>query len=171
MTKAPFPSDTISLKDISTGHNNAGNGGNGYNSGPIINNPSIDYQPYNKAEGAKVDVSTGDHVDQKAYWDAGGANASADWLSKAKGGDAESNGSQWSSSGHDTSIVSADTTAYQSNFIAADMGQYVEAGNGGYGGNGNKAEGGDVYTDPTIANLDNVLNDSQHNPVPEYMHG
>jgi hypothetical protein len=92
-------------------------------------------------------------------------------FSKAKGGEAQSNGDQHSYSGHDTSYVSADTTAYQSNFIAADMGQYVQAGVGGNGGNGAKAEGGNVYTDPTIANLDNVLNDSQHNPVPEYMHG
>jgi hypothetical protein len=76
MTKASYPSDTIAFKTISTGGNSAGNGGDGYNSGNISNNPSISFNPYNKAD-ADVHVNTGDQVHQKAYWDAGGANATA----------------------------------------------------------------------------------------------
>ena len=172
MTKASFPSDTISLKEISTGGNSAGNGGDGYFSGKISNSPSIDFNPYNKAEGADVHVSTGDQVHQKAYWDAGGANAQADWFAKAHGGTANSNGDQSSWSGHDTSTVSADTTAYQSNFLAADMSQHAAAGIGGNGGNDNYAKGGDVHFDPTIesANLNNVLNDSEHFHVDDFVH-
>src|SRR5712675_3581491 len=74
MSKASFPSDTISLKEISTGGNSAGNGGDGYFSGKISNSPSIDFNPYNKAEGADVHVNTGDTVHQKADWDAGGGS-------------------------------------------------------------------------------------------------
>ena len=77
MNKSSFPSDTIALKAISTGGNSAGNGGDGYNSGKISNSPSINFNPYNKAEGADVHVNTGDKVYQKADWEAGGANAKA----------------------------------------------------------------------------------------------
>jgi hypothetical protein len=172
MTKASFPSDTIALKDISTGGNSAGNGGDGYNSGNISNSPSISFNPYNKADGADVHVNTGDKVYQKAYWDAGGANAKADEYSKAHGGTANSNGDQSSWSGHDTSKVYADTTAYQTNFLAADMHQSVAAGIGGNGGNGNKAEGGDVHTKATIesVNLNDVLNHSEHFHIDDFVH-
>jgi hypothetical protein len=78
MTKASFPSDTVTLKDISTGGNSAGNGGDGYNKGDISNSPNISFDPSNKAYGADVSVNTGDQVHQKAYWDAGGANAKAE---------------------------------------------------------------------------------------------
>jgi hypothetical protein len=145
MTKASFPSDTVTLKDISTGGNSAGNGGSGYNYGDITSKPSISFDPSNKAYGADVSVNTGDHVQQKAYWDAGGANAKADEYSKAYGGKAYSNGDQSNYSGYDTSKVHADTTAYQSNFLIADQSQHVAAGIGGYGGSGNEAEGGDVH--------------------------
>src|SRR5262245_15454078 len=156
MTKASFPTDTITLKDISTGGNSAGNGGDGYSKGDITNYATINYEPYNKAEGADVHVNTGDKVYQKAYWDAGSANAKADDYSKAYGGEANSNGDQSSWSGHDTSHVSADTTAYQENFLAADMSQHVAAGIGGEGGDHNYAKGGDFES----ANLNDVLNDS-----------
>jgi hypothetical protein len=165
-TKASFPSDAITLKDISTGGNSAGNGGDGYNKGDISNSPHIDFNPHNKAEGADVHVNTGDQVYQKAYWDAGGANAKADDYSKAHGGTANSNGDQGSWSGHDTSNVSADTTAYQSNFLAADMSQHVAAGIGGNGGNDNYAKGGDFET----ANLNDVLNHSSHFHVDDFVH-
>jgi hypothetical protein len=145
VTKASFPSDTVALKDISTGGNSAGNGGSGYNYGDITSKPSISFDPVNKASGADVSVNTGDHVQQKAYWDAGGANAQADLLSKAHGGSANSNGDQSNYSGYDTSKVHADTTAYQSNFLAADQSQHVAAGIGGNGGNDNYAQGGDVH--------------------------
>jgi hypothetical protein len=144
MARSSYPSDSIALKEISTGGQYAGNGGNGYSKGDISNEPSITFKPSNKADGADVHVNTGDHVQQKAYWDAGGANANADWHSKAYGGDANSNGDQSSSSGHNTSQVHADTTAYQTNFLLADMHQDVAAGIGGYGGDGNTAQGGDV---------------------------
>ena len=139
-----MPSDTISFKSISTGGNSAGDGGNGVNKGNITDNAHLDFSPTNKAYGSDVSVNTGDHVSQKAYWDAGGANASADKYSKAYGGSAESNGDQSNYSGHDTSSVHADTSAYQSNWLAADMSQNVEAGVGGNGGDYNYAAGGDV---------------------------
>ncbi len=172
MTKSSFPSDSIALKEISTGGQYAGNGGSGYNSGDIISKPSISFDPYNKASGADVHVNTGDQVHQKAYWEAGDANAKADWYSKAHGGTANSNGDQSSYSGHDTSKVYADTTAYQTNFLAADMHQSVAAGIGGSGGSGNKAEGGDVHTKATIesANLNDVLNHSEHFHVDDFVH-
>jgi hypothetical protein len=140
-----IPSDTIAFKSISTGGNSAGNGGDGVNKGNITDNAHIDFNPTNKAYGSDVSVNTGDHVSQKAYWDAGNANAHADKYSAASGGDANSNGSQHNYSGHDTSTVHADTTAYQSNWLAADLSQNVYAGIGGNGGDGNYAVGGDVH--------------------------
>jgi hypothetical protein len=171
MPRASYPSDSIALK-ISTGGQEAGNGGSGYNSGDISNEPSISFNPYNKADGADVDVRTGDHVYQKADWDAGGANADAEWYAKAYGGEAESNGDQSSYSGRNTSDVDANTTAYQTNFLAADMSQSVAAGIGGDGGDENAAVGGDVdaYAAIESANLNNVLNDSEHFDVDDFVH-
>ncbi len=172
MTKASFPSDTITFKDVSTGDNSAGNGGNGINSGSISNSPSLKFEPSNKAEGADVHVNTGDKVYQKAYWDAGGANAEAEKYAKAHGGEAESNGDQKSYSGHDTSTVSANTTASQTNILDADQHQSVMAGVGGDGGNDNYAKGGDIDFKSSMesANLNNVLNDSEHFHVDDFVH-
>ena len=146
MTK-PSIHDSIEFKSISTGNTSAGNGGDGYFKGEVINKPTLDFQPYNKAEGASVSVSTGDHVDQKAYWDAGKASAEAEKWSKAYA-DANSNGDQKSYSGHDTSKVYANTTATQDNSLWVDQHQDVMAGIGGYGGNGNMALGGNVDIQP-----------------------
>ena len=172
MNKSSFPSDAIAIKAISTGGNSAGNGGDGVNTGNISNSPSIKFDTYNKAEGADVHVNTGDKVYQKAYWDAGGANAEAEKFAKAYGGEAESNGDQKSYSGHDTSNVSADTTAYQTNFLAADMSQHVAAGIGGNGGNDNTAKGGEVDIKASIesANLSDVLNHSEQFHVDDFVH-
>jgi len=137
-------SDSIEFKSINTGGQSAGNGGDGSFKGSISNEPTIKFDPYNKASGAEVKVATGDHVSQKADWEAGGANATASLWAKAHGGEAESNGSQSSESGNDTSKVYANTQAEQSNHLKADMHQEVVAGIGGEGGNGNSAEGGDV---------------------------
>src|SRR5258705_10854935 len=90
MTKASFPSDTISLKEISTGGNSAGNGGDGYFSGKISNKPCIDFYTYKKAESACVNGNTDERVHQKAGSDAAGANAKAEAFAKAYGGEAES---------------------------------------------------------------------------------
>lgn len=117
MTKASFLSDSIAFKDISTGHNSAGNGGDGYNSGDIISSPSMNFQPYNSAQGASVSVSASD---PGHHWDAGGTS------------------------------VHADTTANQTNWVAADMSQSVYAGIGGQGGNDNTATGGNVQFDPSM---------------------
>ena len=170
MAKASFPSDTISLK-ASTGGNSAGNGGNGYNEGNIISNPSVKFDPTNKAEGADVNVKNGDHVGQKAYWDAGGANAKAEKYSKAEGGKAMSNGDQESNSGHNKSDVDANTKAVQDNWLAVEQGQTVMAGVGGDGGDHNKAEGGDIYFKASIesANLNDVLNDSKHFHIDDFL--
>ncbi|HWZ39378.1 MAG TPA: hypothetical protein VNY08_13860 [Bradyrhizobium sp.] len=144
MKSHSIPTDTIAFKSISTGGNSAGNGGDGINKGDITNNAHINFEPSSKAYGSDVSVNTGDHVYQKAYWDAGGANATAEKYAKAYGGEAESNGDQHNYSGYDTSNVHADTTSYQSNFLAADQHQSVVAGIGGNGGDGNYAFGGEV---------------------------
>ena len=164
MAKAMFPSDTITFKEVSTGGNSAGNGGDGYNKGDISSNPSIKFDPSNKAEGADVHVKNGDDVYQKAYWDAGGANAKAEKYAKAEGGKAELNGDQKSYSGHNKSDVDANTNAYQENWLAADQSQTVMAGIGGDGGNDNYAKGGDIHFKASIesVNLNDVLNDSKY---------
>jgi hypothetical protein len=137
MTKGSIQvSDSIEFKSINTGGNTAGNGGDGYFSGKISNQPVINFEPSNTAKGASVHVSAGDHVDQKASWD---ANASG-----SASGSANSNGDQSSKSGYDTSKVYADTTASQTNSLTADMQQEVMAGIGGDGGSGNAAMGGNV---------------------------
>ena len=140
----PHVSDTIAFKSISTGGQSAGNGGDGYFKGSISNQPTIKFDPSNSASGAEVKVNTGDHVSQKAYWDASAGDATASKFSKAYGGDAKSNGDQSSSSGYDTSKVHADTTAVQKNYFEADQHQSVVAGVGGDGGDGNFALGGNV---------------------------
>ena len=149
---------------IDTGHNSAGNGGDGYNTGNLTNDPSSTFDTYNKAHGSDVDTTTGDSVHQKAYWDAGGANGGtatatasdpsysydpSHALAKANGGYAESNGDQYSSSGGNTSHTYANTDAYQENWAAIDQHANQLAGNGGHGGDGNTAVGGD-----SIINLD-----------------
>ena len=140
-------SDSIEFKSISTGGNNAGNGGEGSFKGYVVNTPTLTFDPYNTAKGASVDVSTGDHVDQKAYWDAGKASAEAEKWSKAYA-NANSSGDQKSYSGHDTSKVYANTTATQDNSLWVDQHQDVMAGIGGNGGNGNMALGGNVDIQP-----------------------
>ena len=89
----------------------------------IVSNPSIKFDPTNKAEGADVSVKNGDHVSQKAYWDAGGAGAKAEKYSKAEGGKAYSNGDQSSESGHNKSDVDANTKAVQDNWLGVDQSQ------------------------------------------------
>ena len=140
----PHISDSIVFKSISTGGQSAGNGGDGYFKGSISNQPSIKFDPSNTANGAEVKVNTGDHVSQKASWDASAGDATASKYSKAYGGDANSNGSQSSSSGYDTSKVYANTTADQKIHFWADQHQEVVAGVGGYGGDGNLGMGGNV---------------------------
>jgi hypothetical protein len=174
-----FGSDVIAFKEIDTGGNSAGNGGDGYNEGDITSKPNINFEPYNMAEGADVDARTGDDVDQTAYWDAeaNGGDASAkvkeeaeaeDVWAKANGGEAESNGGQESESGHNESEVTANTTAKQWNDFEADQSQMVAAGNGGDGGDENIAAGGDVefalvhsVETTKVAELENVLNHSE----------
>ena len=193
MGKSMFPSDSISFK-VSTGDNSAGNGGTGYNEGNITSKPSIDFNASNKAEGADVHVKNGDDVSQKAYWDAGGANAKAEGAAakskgmdshgghkkydaksestKAEGGTAKSNGDQDSDSGHNKSDVEANTTAYQENWLAVEQGQEVYAGIGGEGGDHNKAEGGDVHIKASIesVNLKDVLNESHKFDIDDFVH-
>jgi hypothetical protein len=160
--KGMFPSDTISFKDVYTGGNSAGNGGDGVNTGDISSKPSIEFNPYNKAEGADVHVNTGDQVHQKAYWDAGGANVKAEKYSKAEGGKAVSNGDQESESGHNKSDVDANTSAYQKNDLKVDMSQNVWAGIGGEGGDHNKAEGGDVDVKASIESATDSFNSHEY---------
>jgi hypothetical protein len=138
------PSDTIHFDKIITGNANAGNGGNGTNNGAITDNAKLYFDPYNEAYGSTVNVNTGDHVHQHASWDAGGANATVGdppWQITAT---ANSNGSQSSWSGHDTSDVYANTKAYQTNDLWLDQSQQVNAGDGGGGGGYNAAESGSV---------------------------
>ncbi|WP_406855502.1 hypothetical protein ABEG18_23690 [Alsobacter sp. KACC 23698] len=142
---SPFSSasDVIAFKSISTGGNSAGNGGDGYNKGDLSNTQTASFDPVNKAYGADVTVKTGDHVSQKAGWDAGGAKVHGSGKDHASA-DATSNGSQKSSSGHDTSKVTANTDATQENWVKFDQSSVQKAGIGGDGGDHNYAGGGDV---------------------------
>jgi hypothetical protein len=181
-----FGSDVIAFKEIDTGGNSAGNGGDGYNEGDITNKPKINFEPSNKAEGADVDARTGDYVKQKAYWDAeaNGGDASAkvkkaeaeDVSAKANGGKARSNGDQESESGHNRSEVDANTTAMQDNELRVDQSQMVAAGNGGDGGDDNIAAGGDVelklvHSVETVdlASLEDVLNGAEDFEIEDFL--
>lgn len=140
------PIDTIHIHEIATGAASAGNGGNGTNNGAITDNAQLNFDPYNYASGASVNVNTGDHVHQSASWSAGGANGvdPPSWHFSANGGTATSNGSQSSESGGDTSSVYANTIAHQLNDLYVDQSQQVYAGIGGSGGNDASAESGSV---------------------------
>lgn len=141
-----FKSDSIVIKlDFDTGHNYAGNGGNGSNSGDITNNPTSVVDQSNKVEGSDVHTNTGDKVYQKAYWDASAEAKHA----KAYGVKAESNGDQKSThEGDNTSgDVNANVTATQTNKAWVDQSQHVWAGIGGDGGSDNMAVGGDINID------------------------
>jgi hypothetical protein len=145
----PSISDSIHFKSIDASAS-AGNGGDGTFKGEISNQPVLNFQPSQSVSGADVTVKTGDHVDQKAYWDAGKASAEAEKWSKAYA-DANSNGDQSSKSGHDTSKVYANTTATQDNQLWVDQHQDVMAGIGGHGGDGSMALGGSVDIQPEIS--------------------
>ena len=142
-------SDSIHVKSIDASAS-AGNGGDGTFKGSIDNQPVLNFQPSQSVYGADVSVKTGDHVDQKAYWDAGKASAEAEKGGKAYA-NANSNGDQSSKSGHDTSKVYANTTATQDNKLWVDQHQDVMAGIGGDGGNDNMAMGGNVDIQPEIS--------------------
>lgn len=173
----PSTSDTIKLSDVYAGDANAGNGGDGFNHGDIYYEPTAYVANVQKVEGSYVDVDAGDHVWQKADWEAGGggdggfAKAIADAFSDATnsgpggaGGSATSNGSQTSTSGGNTAAAAADTTATQNTLFDADQHATILAGVGGNGGDGNMARGGDVsaafvHTDPETTSVSNVLHD------------
>jgi hypothetical protein len=87
-----FSGDSIKIS-VDTGHNNAGNGGDGHSYGNFTNNAKIDFDGENKIEKAHVD------------------------------------------------------DVHQTNSIWADQSQNVAAGNGGDGGDGNAAFGGEVHVD------------------------
>ena len=61
---------------------------------------------------------------------------------------------------------------YQDKLACREQSQNVGAGIGGNGGNDNYAEGGDVDFKATIesANLNDVLNDSEHFHVDDFVH-
>ena len=142
----------------------AGNGGDGYNSGMIVSNPSIKFDPTNKAEGADVSVKNGDHVSQKAYWDAGGAGAKAEKYSKAEGGKAYSNGDQYPKAAITSPTWMPTPRPIRITGLALTRARHVMAGIGGDGGDHNKAEGGDIHFKASIesANLNDVLDNSKY---------
>ena len=75
MSKAMFPSDTIALKDVSTGHNSAGNGGDGTNKGDISSKPTFIYDASMayQADGTKLIIIGGEDY---------GMGSSRDWAAK-----------------------------------------------------------------------------------------
>jgi hypothetical protein len=169
------PSDGISIHEISTGGQNAGNGGEGYNEGDVYNNPNINFNPSNFAIGASVESSAGSEVSQTATWDAGGATGTGGTAFAGFGIGGLATGGEGLSVGADTSAVTANTTATQTNFLSADMHQTVLAGNGGNGGSGNYAHGGDVRLDPvsvetTTTTLSNLLNHAENFSVDDFSH-
>ncbi|MBX4929841.1 hypothetical protein ABID08_001110 [Rhizobium binae] len=173
----PIPqiSDTIHLNNPDAGDANAGNGGDGINHGNIDYNPVAYIDPVQKVYGADTDLHNGDHVWQKADWDAGNggpggyAEAKNGFLAKISnsgdggdGGDTHSNGNQGNESGGDTASVAAATTATQHTQLMADQHATILAGVGGNGGNGAMARGGDissalVHTDPETTTVHNSL--------------
>jgi hypothetical protein len=176
-------SDVIAFKDLNTGGNSAGNGGDGYNFGSLNNHQTATFDPYNKAYGAEVDVKAGDYIHQDAEWKAGEANGGKAYGKLAKlsadGGKASSNGSQTSDSGHNDAKVSADTTAYQTNWAKFDQSANLIAGNGGNGGDHNLAKGGDVSfalvhsnpsTEYTVTELKDALNYADHFSIDDFVH-
>ena len=91
-------SDVIAFKDLNTGGNSAGNGGDGYNLGNLNNHQTATFDPSNKAYGSDVDVKAGDYVHQDADWQAGDANGGKAYGKfadlSADGGQSSSNGSR-----------------------------------------------------------------------------
>jgi hypothetical protein len=151
-------SDVIAFKDLDTGGNSAGNGGDGYNFGNLTNHQTATFKPYNKAVGADAHAKAGDEVFQKAHWEEGDTylkKVPVKFGAPAVASDASSSpGSQTSESGHNDAKVVADTTAYQTNFAKIHQSSNQIAGNGGDGGSHNIAKGGDVsfalvHSDPT----------------------
>ncbi|NEI46677.1 PE-PGRS family protein [Rhizobium leguminosarum] len=173
----PIPqiSDTIHLNNPDAGDAKAGNGGDGHNDGNINYNPVAYVDPVQTVYGADTHLHNGDHVWQKAGWDAGSggdggfAQAKNGFLAAVTnsgdggaGGDSHSNGSQGNSSGGDTATVNAATTATQYTQLLADQHATILAGVGGNAGNGNNALGGDissalVHTDPETTTVNNSL--------------
>jgi hypothetical protein len=143
-------SDTIAFKNLNTGGNSAGNGGDGYNSGDLDNHQTAVFKPFNKAYGADADANAGDYVHQKAEWTGAGSYLkkpdmkAPDMKVPEVNGHAGTPGSQTSDSGHNDAKVYADTTAYQANLAKFYQSSYQSAGNGGDGGDHNIAKGGDV---------------------------
>jgi hypothetical protein len=190
-------SDVIAFKDLNTGGNYAGNGGDGYNYGDLKNYQTATFEPTNKAYGSDVDVKTGDHVRQKAELDVSDSDGKKHFDKKGKyedgkhsdkkgekqsedGGKTVSKLSQSSDSGENESKVWADTTAYQENWSKIDQSSNQIAGIGGDGGNENYAKGGDVsfalvHTNPSTevdyTELKDVLNHSDHIDFGDFLHG
>ena len=190
-------SDVIAFKDLNTGGNYAGNGGDGYNHGDLKNYQTATFEPTNKAYGSEVDVKTGDYVRQKAELDVSDSGGKKHFDEKGKhedgkhfdkkgekhgedGGKTVSKLSQSSDSGENQSKVWADTTAYQENWSKIDQSSNQIAGIGGDGGNDNYAKGGDVafalvHTNPSTeidyTELKDVLNHSDHVDFGDLLHG
>jgi hypothetical protein len=175
-------SDVIAFKELNTGGNSAGNGGDGYNFGDLKNYQTAVFEPHNKAYGSDVDVTTGDDVRQKAKLDLDDGSGGKDWDKKKvaeDGGKTSADLSQDSESGHNESKVWADTTAIQENWAKIDQSANLIAGNGGNGGDDNLAKGGDVgialvHTNPsteiTYTELKDVLNHSEHFGIDDFLH-
>ncbi|MBB3452009.1 hypothetical protein FHT86_000265 [Rhizobium sp. BK313] len=169
----PQINDTIKLNDSDAGNANAGNGGDGYGKGDIHYDPSAYIKNSQYVDGAHTDLHNGDHVWQKADWDAGGGGAGGAAHAQngllavqtalgGAGGSGTSNGSQGSLSGGDTAAVAADTTATQYNPSYVIQSGTILSGVGGDGGNGNTAKGGDitaalVHMDTTTTAVSNAF--------------
>jgi hypothetical protein len=187
-------SDVIAFKDLNTGGNSAGNGGDGFNLGDLKNYQSANFEPTNKAYGSNVDVKTGDYVRQKAELDSGDSADPKelpmkdeadlkDYHKKDKPGEeggSSSKLSQISDSGENESKVWADTSAYQKNWVKIDQSSNQIAGIGGDGGDHNYAKGGDVsfalvHENPSTkvdyTELKDVLNHSEHFSFDDFLHG
>ncbi|WVT76769.1 PE-PGRS family protein (plasmid) [Sinorhizobium chiapasense] len=150
-------SDTINLTNPTAGDANAGNGGDGTNSGDIFYNPVATLASTQTVDGADPTVVNGDTVGQGAAWGTGDANggglvqtpiatlaALTNSGAGGAGGNPTSSGDQTNSSGGNVVGMGADTTATQTNTLVADQHGTIIAGMGGAGGNGNAALGGDI---------------------------
>lgn len=149
--------DTINLANPTAGDANAGNGGDGSNSGDIFYNPVVTVAPLQTVDGADPTVFNGDIVGQTAGWGTGSADgggliqvpvavfaALTNSGAGGAGGNPTSSGDQSSTSGGNTVTMGADTNATQTTTLLADQSATILAGVGGAGGDGNAALGGDI---------------------------
>ncbi|KLK89678.1 hypothetical protein AA309_30005 [Microvirga vignae] len=153
-------SDTIKFDHIDTSGGNAGNGGDGKNSGNQTDNDTAVFKPDNYAYGAHIKADVGDTVDAYAKWDAdggdgkgfgkggyGGDGTGGYGGKGGYGGDGGKGGDGGDSSygGHGGKKAHDLKGGYGEGGDGGDGGHGGKGGYGGYGGYGEGGDGGKGY--------------------------